>query len=122
MKFEAAQLLLAGAGSWFGSALEDLSGKKGGIMLLCSVALLSIAGTAAAMATFGDWRSIPRRVEVLEQWRIVHTDTVTTPALERVDDLEFRQGATTAQMNRIESMLYRIYCADYPEECDGVPR
>lgn len=137
MKFEAAQLLLASVGGWLGNALEDLSGKKGGIVLLSSVAVLSVGGTLGVVGLAGDWQDLPDRVTVveerqdttlgprvdtLESWRLRHTEQVSEPGIERIEALEERQDSMAADVGFIREMTFQMYCADFPDRCEEVPR
>lgn len=118
MKLEAAQIVLASAGGF----LENVDRKWRGLIAIGAAILVGWGAGVISADVVQDYETLGPRVTSLEQWQEIHTDDVTDPALERVDILENRQGALSAQMNRIESMIYRIYCADYPEECEGVPR
>lgn len=118
MRFELASTFLASTGG----VLEYIPKQWRGLVALGTVALLSYGAGVFTSDTIEGMESLEPRVTELETWRGIHTDTVTGPGLARIGRLEDQQSAISEQVGRIESMVYRMYCAEYPGECDGVPR
>jgi hypothetical protein len=92
---------------------RELSGWKSGMTLLV-LAFLAGIGAAGIVAQFGTHE---KRIVALEEWRDIHTDTVTGPGLRRIRNLMSAQEETSQRLGRMETMV-RYMCAELvPERC-----
>jgi len=95
---------------WLNKAWQNYQGV---LALLASF----LAGLLVAGALMGFVR-LPERVDELESWQVQHDSLVTEPGAARLDRLE-RQIDTLPQ---IQSMVFQLWCYQFPERCREVPR
>lgn len=112
--------------------LEDLPGPWAGLVVIGLAATAGAGGYAIfADVTTHEQRidaledsvgidgrlSLPSRVRTLEQWRVVHTDTVTRPGLRDIRELQVTTDTFGRRLERIERMV-RFMCEELtPEQC-----
>lgn len=121
-RIEAAMTYLAISSS---GVLESLGKIKGGLVLL---ALCLGAGWGAGVTTtavLGDYGSHPERIADLESRWESHTDSVTAPALVRIQRLEDRNAALEerweADVGVMREMVHQLYCREFPQRCEATP-
>lgn len=76
-----------------------------------------LVGGLVAVTLMGFVR-LPDRVLMLEHRFEAHVDTVSVPGMARIRKLEQQVEA----IPEIRAMVFQMWCSDFPDECDSVPR
>lgn len=101
-----------------GGALEGMEASKRGIVV--SVFLLA-AGVAVGM-TLNEYVSHEPRLAAVEEWIVAHEDTLSVPGMALAESNAQAVEGLEGKLDVIQAQVNRLFCLEFPGECEGVPR
>lgn len=90
--------------------------------LAAVVAVLATGNTSSFLRGKASATDVPKQVQRLVEWTVRHDSLVTDPGLARIQALEDWRVILEPRVDEMAGWVYRIYCKDFPEDCDPVIR
>lgn len=100
--------------------IESLGSQRAGLALLAAVAVGSAGAGALVHGTFNVAAQVPARIDSLESSHDT-LDLELNVAQRRLREMEVRMTEMDPTLERIEAMVNRMFCDQYPSECEPQP-
>lgn len=113
-----ASRILASAGGF----LETVEPKWRGVVAIVAAVSVGFTSGVGFLAFAGNYATHETRLVTLEDWRVAHEDTVSIPGITMAENNRDAVNELRDDLTRIRDMVFQMYCSDFPDRCEGVPR